>query len=138
MVVLAKTTDPKMAPIAIMLRRVRREVRSASFTSGVKIVLLFSRNFIGDYFCALVKSFHKGEAETHVCAGYGRKPAAVTWRRAAQTRPVRSSREQPGQASGDDPRQAACRNDRLTSEGDIHGLATSVWFGSKPFQLIEL
>src|ERR1700730_8052747 len=60
-VVLARTTDPKMAPIAIMLRRVRREVRSASFTSGVKIVLLFSRNFIGDYFCALVKSFHKGE-----------------------------------------------------------------------------
>jgi hypothetical protein len=45
------------------LRRVRREVRSASFTSGVKIVLLFSRNFIGDYFCALVKSFHKEEAE---------------------------------------------------------------------------
>src|ERR1700722_13373144 len=58
-VVLAKTTDPKMAPIAIMLRRGRRDGRSASFTSGVKFVPLFHVNLPETIFAPLSNHFTK-------------------------------------------------------------------------------
>src|ERR1700729_562097 len=76
--VLARTTDPKIAPILTMFRRVRRAVSPESSRSAVKIVVpLFHLNLRETIFAPLSTHFPKRKRPFLGERVYGCRPAAA-------------------------------------------------------------